>query len=163
MKVIGIQGKSLDSLHFPSHSLLFCIYGNIGVRGEGEARSLNGIGSSCAHVGAGRGPDGVRRRARGLRPSTWQNRKSRKWRRRLAAAKTRGKRNVWEPSRCHFCPFGQMAPKRYACRLASNCRGTFDHLSNVSDHLRGPSGAFWAGGRFWPPVKHFGPFRSQSA
>ena len=41
----------------------------IGVRGEGEARSLNGIGSSCAHVGAGRGPDGVRRRVRVLRPS----------------------------------------------------------------------------------------------
>ena len=47
--------------------LLLCI---VGVRGEGEARSLNGIGSSCAHVGAGRWPDGVRRRARVLRPST---------------------------------------------------------------------------------------------
>ena len=41
----------------------------IGVRGEGEARSPNGRFSSCAHVGAGRGPDGGRRRARGLLPS----------------------------------------------------------------------------------------------
>ena len=35
--------------------------------GGGRSPFPNGIGSSCAHVGAGRGPDGGRRRARGLR------------------------------------------------------------------------------------------------
>ena len=64
----------------------------IGVRG-GASPFPNGIGSSCAHVGAGRGPDGVRRRARGLRDSTGQDRKSRPGRRR---PKHHGKRNVLE-------------------------------------------------------------------
>ena len=89
-----LQRTGLQNTRFPEYD------SEVGVRGEGEARSLNGIGSSCAHVGAGRWPDGARRRVgvlrASVRPSTCTDRKSRRG---PAAAKTRGKRNELESSK----------------------------------------------------------------